>query len=156
MSTHRLALSAAAIALAAVVVAGDASAQSAEDAVAARQSQFKLLAFNVGPLVGMAQGNIDYDAAAAQAAADNLAAVVSLDQSRMWPEGTDTMSMDGTRALPSIWDDPDDFVAKLTALRDGVTALQAAAGQDLNALRGALGGVGGACTACHEANRQPQ
>lgn len=156
MSTHRLALSAAAIALAALVVAGDASAQSAEDAVAARQSQFKLLAFNVGPLVGMAQGNIDYDAAAAQAAADNLAAVVSLDQSRMWPEGTDTMSMDGTRALPSIWDDPDDFVAKLTALRDGVTALQAAAGQDLNALRGALGGVGGACTACHEANRQPQ
>ncbi len=156
MSTHRIALSSAALALAGFVVAGDVAAQSAADTVAARQSQFKLLAFNIGPLVGMAQGNMPYDAAMAQAAADNLVAVASLNQARLWPEGTDSMAMDGTRALPAIWDDLEDFTTKFEALRTGVAEMQTAAGQDLDALRGALGGVGGACTACHDAYRQPQ
>jgi cytochrome c556 len=154
MSTHRLALASAV--LAALVAGGDVAAQSAADTVAARQSQFKLLAFNIGPLVGMTQGNIPYDAAMAQAAADNLVAIASLDQSRMWPEGTDNMAMEGTRALPAIWDDLEDFATKLEALRSAAGAMQVAAGQDLDALRAALGPVGGACSACHEANRAPQ
>lgn len=143
------------LAAAAVCAAGAAAAQSIEDTVAARQGMFKLLALNVGPLAGMAQGNIEYDAALAQAAANNLAALASLDQSRLWPEGSDNMSIEGTRALPLIWDDPDGFVARLAALQEGTVAMQAAAGEGLDALRGALGGVGGACSACHQDFRAP-
>jgi cytochrome c556 len=156
MSTHRLVIRTTALALAATLSLGTAQAQDPfANEIGARQSQFRLLAFNVGPLVGMAQGNIPYDAEAAQAAADNLVRIASLDQSLMWPEGSDNMAVDGTRALPAIWENLEDFATKLEGLRSGVAAMQVAAGQDLDALRGALGGVGGACSACHENYREP-
>lgn len=145
-----------ALALAALVAAGPVAAQSVSDTIAARQGQFKLLALHVGPLVAMAQGNMEYDAAVAQAAADNLVRIAGLDQGLLWPAGSDNAAAEGTRALPAIWDDLDDFTAKLVALREASANMQAAAGQDLDALRGALGPVGGACSACHEAYRAPQ
>jgi cytochrome c556 len=122
----------------------------------ARQGQFKLLGFNIGPLALMAQGRLPYDADVAQVAADNIAAIVSLDQSRMWPAGSDNESVPGTRALPVIWDDPEGFAERLADLRSAAGAMQAAAGTDLNALRGAVRDLGGACSACHENYRQPQ
>lgn len=145
------------IAIAAVSASIAAGAAYANDAaVKARQGQFALYAFNLGPLAGMAQGQVPYDATVAQAAADNLVHLTSLDQSRHWPEGTDSMSIDGTRALPAIWDDLDDFAAKFEALQTAALAMQAAAGTDLAALQAALGPLGGACQACHQANRAPQ
>lgn len=151
----RLAHVSAALALAVTCGIGSVAAQSIEDTVAARQGQFKLLSAHVGPLIGMAQGDIEYDAETAQIAADNLARLAGLDQTLLWPEGSDTASIDGTRALPAIWEDPDGFVARLTALQEGTAAMQDAAGQGLDEMRAALGGVGGACSACHEDYRAP-
>lgn len=122
----------------------------------ARQGQFKLLGLNIGPLATMAQGRIDYDPVVARAAADNIAAIASLDQSLMWPAGSDNESINGTRALPVIWSDPDGFASKLAGLREAAASMQQAAGTDLNALRGAVRELGAACSACHETYRQPQ
>lgn len=146
------------LASAATMILGMASAaaQDVTDAVEARQAQFQLFAFNLGALVPMAQGNAEYDAEVAQAAADNLVRLTSLGQGRKWPEGSDNAAIDGTRALPSIWEDTADFEAKFAALQEAVAELQGAAGEDLDAMRGALGPVGAACSACHEANRAPQ
>ena len=144
------------LALSALLAAGPAVAQSIEDTVAARQGQFKLLSLNLGPLVGMAQGNMEYDSEVAQAAADNLVRIAGTDQRFNWPEGSDNASIDGTRALPAIWEDFEDFVAKLEGLRSGVADMQDAAGTDLAALQGALGGVAGACQACHQSYRASQ
>lgn len=152
----RLARFSTALALVGALAAGAATAQSVEDTVAARQGQFKLFALHVGPLVGMAQGNIPYDAELAQTAADNLVILTAVEQTLLWPEGSDNMSVEGTRAQPNIWDDLEDFAAKLDDLRMGAMAMQDAAGQGLDAMRGALGGVGGACSACHESYRAPQ
>jgi cytochrome c556 len=124
-------------------------------AVDARKAQFTLFAFNLSVLGGMAQGARDYDAAAAQLAADNLFHLTRHDQSRLWPEGSDNMAMDGTRALPAIWDNLEDFAAKFAALQSGAEAMQAVAGTGLDAMRGAMGGIAGACQACHQANRAP-
>lgn len=122
-------------------------------AVGARQGQFKIYLQNFGVIGGMAQGRIEYDAAAAQIAADNLFHITRLDQTSMWPEGTDSMSIDGTRANPAIWDNLDDFVAKYVALQTAVEGLQAAAGTGLDGMRAAVGPVGAACQACHQAYR---
>lgn len=124
-------------------------------AVEARQSQFKLFAFNLGVLGGMAQGAVEYNADAAQTAADNLYHLTRHDQGRMWPEGSDNMAMDGTRALPGIWENLDDFAAKFAALQNGAEAMQGVAGDGLDALRGAIGGLAGACQACHQVYRGP-
>ena len=39
------------------------------------------------------------------AAASNLNALVNLNQATYWPAGTDNATIEGTKALPSIWSD---------------------------------------------------
>ncbi|MBN2760233.1 MAG: cytochrome c [Rhodobacteraceae bacterium] len=140
---------------AALVVALAAPALAQDNpTVAARQGQFKLYGHNIAVLGGMAQGRMDYDAAMAQTAADNLFHLTRHDQSRLWPEGTDSSSIMETRAKAEIWENLDDFTAKFVALQEASVALQAAAGNGLDALRPAVGAVGASCGACHEAYRE--
>lgn len=124
------------------------------DAVEARQGQFKLYGHNLAVLGGMAQGRMDYDATMAQTAADNLFHLTRHDQSRLWPEGTDSSMVMETRAKAEIWENLDDFTAKFVALQEASVALQGAAGNGLDALRPAVGAVGQACGACHEDYRE--
>lgn len=142
----------------AVVVAATsvlAASHGGNPAVKARQAQMQLHQFNLGVLFGMARGNIDYDAATAQAAASNLALLSKIDETRYWEPGTDNASIDGTRALPAIWENIPDVLSKVQNFQDTAAALDAAAGQGLEAMQAALGPVGQACGACHEAYRQP-
>lgn len=139
--------------LAAALPFGAATAQSVEAAVKARQAHMGLYAFNLGPLGAMAKGEVPYDAAAASAAAANLAALSAMDQSRYWPPGSESGAVEGSRALPAIWEPTSDIMAKAAAFNDAVTALVGAAGTDLPALQAAMGAVGGACGACHQSYR---
>ena len=148
-------LSAAAVAT--TLSVGAASAQDTmHPAVKARVAIMQLYANNLGQLGAMAKGQVEYDADAAMKAAGNLALLVQLDQSTLWPEGTDNFAMDGTRALPDIWQNFPDVMAKGAALGEAVTAMQGAAGTDLASLQAAMGGLGGACSACHKAYRAPE
>lgn len=142
------------------ILAGAASGQDAaqkalNDATKARQAQMQLYAFNLGLLGGMAKGEVPYDAAAATAAAGNLASLAQLDQSRIWLEGSDEMGVDGSKALPAIWENIPDVMSKATDLVTAATAMQAAAGTDLASLQASMGALGGACGACHKAYRVP-
>ena len=141
---------AAALTLATVAPAGGHS--DADPAVAARHAQMQLFSFNLAILGNMAQGKADYDAAAAQAAADNLAAVSGMDVSAYWAEGT----AEGSRALPAIWENLDDFMAKNAAVNTAAVAMAAVAGTDLESLQTAMGDLGGTCSACHREYRARQ
>ena len=118
----------------AVALAAPALAQD-NPSVAARQGQFKLYGHNLAVVGGMAQGRMEYDAAMAQTAADNLFHLTRHDQSRLWPEGTDSSTLMETRAKAEIWENLDDFTAKFVALQEASVALQAVAGDGLDALR---------------------
>lgn len=131
-------------------------AQSFENQLKARQGQFRLIALNIGVLGGMARGNMPYDAETAQAAADNLVAVASLHQGAMWPDGSDSMSIDGTRAMPSIWEDNADFLSKWGDVATAAAGIAAVASDGQAALGPALGPLGATCKACHEAHRAPE
>ncbi len=139
-----------------VMATGAALAQSVDGAVKARKAHMQLYAFNLGPLGAMAKGEMDYDAAMAATLAGNIAALTALDQSRYWPPGSAQGEVEGSRALPAIWEKTDDVMAKAMALNEAAVALQAAAGTDLAALQGAMGPLGQACGACHEAYRAPE
>ncbi|MCK0148619.1 cytochrome c [Marivita sp. S6314] len=121
----------------------------------ARQGQFRIMAINLGILGGMAKGEIEYNAEAAQAAADTLVAVSMIQQGPMWPEGSDDMSIDGTRAQTTIWEENDDFLSKWMDFGTGAAAMQAAAGGGQAALGPAMGQIGGTCKACHDKHRAP-
>lgn len=141
------------LALAAAVAALPAFANEA--AIKARQGQFQMFALNLGVLGQMAQGRIPYDAAAAQEAADNIFYLTRNTQLGMWPEGSDNGAATGTRALPAIWANNADFLAAYAALQAGAETMRTAAGTDLAALQGAMGGLAGACQACHQQFRAP-
>jgi len=145
------ALTAAAMLAGAPALAQDNFANQAK----ARQGQMWTIAINLGILGGMARGNADYDAAAAQAAADSILAVSGIHQAPFWPEGSDNMSMDGSRALPAIWDNMAGFEAEFAKKTAAATALAAAAGNGLEGLGPLVGALGGTCQSCHEAYREP-
>lgn len=131
-------------------------AKAINAAVKARKSQMTLYAFNIGLLGGMAKGDIDYDADAATAAASNLAALSKLDQSRLWPKGSDneTLGKDKTEALPAIWTADSKVGEKAMAMTTAAVAMEQAAGGGLDSLRGAIGDLGKSCGGCHEPYRQ--
>ncbi len=135
---------------------GTAIAQEASNpAVTARKSIMQLYAFNLGSLGAMAKGDVEYDAKAATSAANNLVTLTQIDQSSMWPAGSDSSADSSSRALPAIWQNFPDVMAKGAALSEAVVVMQGAAGQDLESLRAAMGGIGGACSECHKAYRAP-
>ena len=124
--------------------------------VKARQGQFRIMAINLGILGDMAQGKTEYDAEAAQAAADTLVAVSTINQPPLWPEGSSEMDMDGTRAKAEIWDNRDDFASKWAGFGEAASAMQQVAATGQEAIGPAMGGLGGACKACHDTYRAPQ
>ena len=132
-----------------------ATAQDAlESAVKARQAHMQLYAFNLGTLGAMAKGAMDYDAEAASRAATNLATLASLDTRDFWVPGSAAGDVEGSRALPAMWEPDSDVMAKAGALREATATLAATAGTDLASLQASMGAVGGACSACHKAFRQ--
>jgi len=66
------------------------------------------------------------------------------------------MSIDGTRALPALWENFPDLMTKGKALADAAAGMADAAGTDLASLQAAMGPLGGACSACHKAYRAPE
>ncbi|MBR9840756.1 c-type cytochrome [Salipiger thiooxidans] len=144
------------LAVLAICAAGAAAAQDATAQLKARQGQFRILAINLGILGDMAQGKTEYDAEAAQAAADSLVGVSMVNQAPLWPEGSSEMDIDNTRAKAEIWDNFDDFASKWGALGEAAASMQTVAGNGAEALGPAMGGLGGACKACHDTYRAPQ
>lgn len=125
-------------------------------AIKARQVHMGLSAFNISQLGAMAQGAMPYDAAAAQAAADNLVTLGEINQMAYWPVGSDNASVAGTRAKPEIWTMMDDMLADANALHEAALAMQAAASGGLEGLQAAMGPLGAACGSCHEEFRAPE
>jgi cytochrome c556 len=124
--------------------------EAAQAAVNARQSMMTLFSYNLGPMALMAQGRLDYDAATAQAAADNLYSVSRHSQERFWPEGTAHGEFPDSAARPEIWQNLEEFSTRFGNLQDAAAAMQGAAGDGLPALQAAVGDLGGACRACHD------
>lgn len=127
-----------------------------ENQLKARKGQFNLLALNVGVLGGMARGNVEYDAALAEAAAENIVAIAAINQTPLWPEGSDEMSIDETRAKPEIWENFGDFAAKWAAVGTAAEGLPAAVSSGAEGIGPALGPLGGTCKDCHDTYRAPR
>ncbi len=147
---RKLILAAVMLAIPAVAVADEIA-----DAVKARQDHMKGYGKNIGELAKMAKGEMDYDATAAQAAADAIAELAAKDQSGYWLPGSSSDDLPGvSRALPALWTDG----AKLGEIGGkfgpAVAALQASAGAGQGEMAAALGGVGQVCSECHKAFQQ--
>ncbi|MEH6834053.1 MULTISPECIES: c-type cytochrome [Falsihalocynthiibacter] len=125
-------------------------------AVEARQENMKQRGKELGALGAMLKGEVAYDAAAAQAAADALLATVTADQSGFWLPGTDSDTFPGSRAMPAIWAEGSKAGEEGAALVVAAEAMVATAGQGVDGIKASMGGVGAACSSCHKAYRAPK
>lgn len=113
-----------------------------------RQSYFTLVAMNFGPIGAMVQKEIPWNDTLIKTFADELAALGSMDVSRAFAPGSEQGT---TRAKPEIWDNMEDFKAKLADLQTATVELrQAVAGGDKKAIAQATGAAGKACKSCHD------
>ncbi len=109
-----------------------------------RQAAMTLQGKYFGPLNGMAQGKVPYDAAAA---ARNAAFLDALSQ-MAW-DGFQTSTKDEkSRALPAIYENEAKFKEAQQQFRGAVGKLVAA--KDEGSFKAAAGEVGKSCGACHE------
>lgn len=144
-------LAATALIAATLTMSGDSLADSPkEQVIDARQGYYQVVRHNAGILFGMARGDITYDAASAQAAADNLVLMTKVDAGSMWVAGTSKEEMPGkTRALKRIWDTWPAIAGKSKAWEEAVTAMAATASDGLDAIRARAGALGAGCKGCH-------
>ncbi|KGJ05398.1 Cytochrome c556 [Paracoccus halophilus] len=148
----RLILTAAA--LATIPLAAIAQDDPIRNTIEARQGFYKMLAINMGTLAGMAKGDIEYDETGASLAAANIEALAGYDLPSLFLEGSASGEVDGTAALPDIWEDMDDFRAKFDGLREAAAGASTAVTGGAGNVGPVVGKLGGACKACHDDYRE--
>ena len=151
----RLLLAGLAFALGAGVAQTAMAQAKPETLVKQRQSAMTLQGKYFGPMAGMAQGKVPYNA---DTVAMNTAFLDAL--SRMPWDGFAESTKDTTvktAALPAIWSEPAKFKEAQDRLQNEVSKLVAVSkGGDEAAVKAQLGATGKACGGCHENFREKQ
>ncbi len=135
------------------ISAGSVMAGGHLNKIGERQEAMKAVGGGIKVLVGMAKGEIDFDAAKVKKAALTIKANLNASKT-MFPDGTGPDSGKKTRAMDEIWLDTEGFQS---ALKTAISAADGMAGVTKKAdLMPALGKLGGSCKSCHEKFRAPK
>jgi cytochrome c556 len=136
--------------------AGGGAAAAEDDSPEGQAFQFRVglmhaVAWKVGKLRAMAQGDIPVDEAAAVKHARDTASIAA-----MMPEGfIPNSAVKGSAALPEIWTNFSDFQQKAKDLENAATALaDAAQANGFESAKGMVQPVGQSCGGCHRPYRR--
>lgn len=121
-----------------------------EKALEARHGYMLMLSANMGPLAGMAKGEMPYDEAVATFHANNLAALGNYEVEMHFLPGTAQGEMEDSAALPAIWTNLDDVRTKHEALKTAAQAAPAGVAGGAENVAKVVQNLGGACKACHD------
>jgi cytochrome c556 len=135
-----------AVVLGTMVVQGALAQAKPEVLVKQRQAKMTLQGKYFGPLVGIAQGKVAYNAALVQRNAgflDNL--------TRMAWDGYDPSTRsEKSRTLPSTYDNKAKFDQYVSQLENEAAKLVALSRSDEAAVKAQIGAVGKVCGSCHD------
>lgn len=145
---------AAAAAIALGAAAGAALAQAKPEVlVKQRQAGMTLIGKYFGPLGGMAQGKVPFNAQLVQRNADYLAALSQMP----WDGFDPSTANEKSRAKPELFKETQKVKELIDRFQGEVKKLQTAAKSgDEGAIKAQIGAVGKACGACHDAYREKQ
>jgi cytochrome c556 len=116
-----------------------------------RQAVMRSVAYKVGQVRGMAQGEIPVDAAAFTKHATDVATLAGMVTEGFIPNS----AVEGSAALPEVWTNMPDFQAKAMDLKNAADALASAAQQSgFEGAKGMVQAVGQSCGACHRPYRR--
>lgn len=131
------------------VLAQPTPQEQAERATELRQSIFKLLGSNFGPLRAMGRGDIPVNADLAEKAATRISQL-SLMITDYFAYDTRAFDVE-TEALPVIWEEPEAFAEKASNLTEAADDILAAvASGDMDAIQDTAGSLGQNCGGCHD------
>ena len=123
-----------------------AESKATDPDVHARQNLMQSNGAQAGILGGMAGGKTAFDAAAAEAAKQQLIANAAAIADAFKNNASDPEA----HAKPEVWTNWDDFAAKAAALGTAAAALDATS---LDGVKAGMGAIGGACKDCHTSYR---
>jgi cytochrome c556 len=126
------------------------------DQVEMRHGLMLVMAESLGKLGAIAKGDAAYDPAVATKAAQDVAAIASVLSMDQFPQGSEYGAAADSFAKAELWANPSDFLQKIADLNTAAGAMVTAAGTSGEAIKGAMAQLGGACSACHQAYRQPE
>ncbi len=128
--------------------------ERAQIAVDTRQGLLKVVGYYIGPMVGMARGQIDYDADLVSANAEKMGQLTAMIPDLFKMDTSDSgVASDG---LDGIWDNTEDFNNKAAAVSQRAFELAKAAQGGKDEFMKAFGATGAACKSCHDNYRQKQ
>jgi cytochrome c556 len=133
----------------ALVLGAAGMAMAAADLGAQREADMKAVGGAVKAASAYVQGNTPFDAAAAKAEMEKVAAAAT-NFPTLFPAGSETVDK---KASPAIWQNKADFEAHAAKLAKDATAAAAAADQGADAFKIAFGTVASNCKACHQSYR---
>lgn len=143
-----------AAALIALPVMALADEEAIEANIKARQGFLEMLSLNMGPLAGMAKGEIPYDEAAATTAAANLELLTKYPFPTLFIEGSSLDDVKGTAAKGDIWKNSEDFAKKYADLGAAVTGAAEAVKGGQGNVGPVVQKIGATCKACHDSYRE--
>ncbi|MCG7531893.1 cytochrome c [Psychrobium sp. MM17-31] len=125
------------------------SEKHAKQATELRQSVFKLLASNIGPMGAMARGKMPMDKAVVEKNATRINQLSMMITDYM---ATDTRKFNvSTEALASNWTKPELLAEKANALTmASANLMKVVKSGDEKAIKKAIGGIGRTCGGCHD------
>jgi cytochrome c556 len=118
-----------------------------------RQSAMTLIGKYFGPLGGMAQGRVPFDAGVVSRNADYLVALSKMP----WDGFNESTKGEKTRALPAVFTDGAKFKEAGDRFESAVANLAAVSKSgDEGKIKAAIGDVGKTCGGCHDNFREKQ
>ncbi len=123
-----------------------------ETLVKQRQAAMTLQGKYFGPMAGMAQGKVPYDATVVARNAGYLEALSKMPWDGFHPNTKDVK----TGALPAVYTDTAKFKEAQDRLQSEAAKLVSVAKNDEAAVKAQIGAVGKACSGCHDSFREKQ
>jgi len=122
-----------------------------EAAIKYRQSGFQMISWHVKPMGAMIQGKTDWDLALFQKHANAIASLAPLPINGFIPDS----DMGDTHAKPEIWENWEDFNAKMNALiQETKTLAEVASNGNQDAIKEQFIKTAGTCKSCHKKYRE--
>ncbi len=131
---------------------GPTPQERAQGAADTRAGLMKMVLLYFGPIYAMAQGQMDYDGPMVERNAHKLMELAGMGVDA-YRKDTSEFDLD-TEALPTVWEDFDDFSEKMDGFAEAAKALEASGGKGKDEMVAGFRKLGGACRACHDDYRQ--
>lgn len=136
-----------------LAVSQNAPAVKPDQAVKYRQSVYKVILWNFGPMAAMVRGQAPWDQAEFTRRAERVATMAPM-LLEGYPEGSGPEAGVHTRARPELWKNVDDFRSLMKSMEGKAADLATVAKSgDADETKTAFGELGKACGACHDKYR---